>query len=634
MATSPDTVISSIMANAATMRTEASAALDAAVATITPPQDFNPEPYAYTGWQGYQVGVGAVPTFAGEHYIAPQKTFGTAPSVEPVPLSEFGAVPVLSAQNPGFTSPTDPAELETFNVPDPVTNDITIPTMPSALESIDVTPPTLSTIVVPTAPSVTLPEFTAEVPDTNIAAPTDFATQYAANYNTMSVAMRNSLNDALDAELVKLNPEYHTQMALLESKLATYINGGTALTEEVEQAIYNRARDKTNAEYLKSRDMIFVEGAARGFTIPSGAQMSSLANARQAAADNNARAAMDIAIKQAEMEQNNIQFAMTQSANLRAAILGTVMSWMGGMIQLNGQSMEYARDVMQAAIALYETMVKIVTARIEVYKAQAQVYEIELKSVLAVYDVYQAQIKALEAQVNIDRAKVDAFSAQMSAYGALANAYHAAIQGAAAAAQIERLKVDIYEAKVRTFGAKVASKQAEWQAFESKVRGEIAKMSAYETEVRAYSAEVQGFESSVQAYKTQVEAVSTKNEAAYKVFTAAVQAYVAEVQGASESSKAEITQFEATLGAYKAEQEAWQGANRINLESMLGEQRLAQAQYAMNADVVRGAATAYSSYTLQAASAMTQAAGVYGNMAGSAMAGVNGLAASVATSAA
>jgi len=622
-------IISTIMSNAASMRGEASAALGAAIATITPPENFNPDPYSYTGWYGYSVGIGEVPVYTGAPYLAPDKAFGSAPSVEPIPVTDYGITPILTAVNPGFTAPTEPAELDGFDVLDPVTDPITIPLLPGALESIDVTPPTLSVIVVPPVPSVTLPEFNAVVPDTTISAPTDFAAQYAANYASMSVSMRNSLNDAIDAELVKLNPEYHTQMALLESKLTTYINGGTALTEEVEQAIYNRARDKTNAEYLKTRDTIFTEGAARGFTIPGGAQFSSLALARQNAADNNARAAMDIAIKQAEMEQNNIQFAITQSANLRAAILGTVMSWMGGMIQLNGQSLEYARDVMQASIALYETMVKIVTARIEIYKAQAQVYEIELKAVLAVYDVYQAQIKALESQVNVDRAKVDAFSAQMAAYGALANAYQASIQGAAAAAQIEKLKVDIYEAKVRTFGAKVSAKQAEWQAFEAKVRGETAKLSAYETEVKAYSAEVQGFESTVQAYKTQVDAVSTKNEAAYKIYTAAVQAYVAEVQGASESAKAEIASFELTLDAWKAGQEAWQGANRINLESMLGEQRLAQSQYAMNADLVRSTASAYSAYTLQASSAIISAANVYGNMAGSAMAGVNGLAASV-----
>lgn len=633
MSSSSETM-AAVMSNATALQNSAASAISAAIATIIPPEPFTPEPYSYNGWQGYMTGIGDVPQYQGTQYTPPSPPSGGPPNTEDIPHEEYGEPPTSNAINPGIELPSTPAELDSFLSvvgPPPSIGDITVPVTPSALNSIDFTPPTLSAIVVPPAPSVVLPEFSATSPDTDIAPPTDFADDFAANYANMSVSMRNTLNNALDAELSKLNPEYHSQIARLEGKLTTYIDGGTALTPEVEQAIYNRGRDRVNAEYEKTRASIVAEGASLGFTIPGGAQYSALARARQAAADNNSRAAMEIAIKQAEMEQANIQFALTQSQNLRGVILSSVMAWLGNMAQINGQSLEYARNVMQAAVSLYETMVRIVTARIEVYKAEAQVYEVRLKAVLAVYDLYQAQIKALEAQVNVDRAKVDAFSAQMGAYGHLANAYQASIQGAMAQAQMEKIKVDIYEAMVRSYGAMVSAKQAEWQGYTAGVQGETAKVSAYETEVRAYGQEVQAYSVKVQAYKAKVEAVSAKNQAALGAYEASVRAYTATVQGESENSKAQVQSFESTISAWKAGMEAQGIADRVNLESILGEQRLAQSQYDMNTRVAIAAASTYSDYTFNVAKTVISASSILGNMAGSAMAGVTALGADIDT---
>jgi len=625
------TIIDSAMNNASNLSSAATSALGTALSSLKSPMTVGYGTLTVTN-PGASFSIGSAPAYTGLHYEAPAQTFGAAPVMELVPPSEYGEPPVLSAVNPGFSTPIIPAELHQLDATKPTLDSLYVPPAPDALYELNLIPPTLTNITVPPAPTVDLPEFMAATPDTTVLAPSDFAEKFAADYADMSVSMRNALDGAMDAHLLQINPEYHKQMAALEAKLSTYMSGGTALPVEVEQAIYNRARDKINGEYLKARDQIMKDGASRGFTIPGGAQYSALAQSRQSAADNNARAAMDIAIKQAEMEQTNIQFAITQSANLRTAVMQAMVSWFSNLIQLNGQSIEYAKSVLQAAIALYETMVKIAVARIEIYKAEAQVYEIRLKAVLAVYDVYLAEVKALEAQVNIDRARVDAFSAQANAYAALANAYKAVIDGVAAKANIEKLKVDIFHAEVQAFSAEVGAKQAEWQGFTAQVQGETAKLGAYETEVKAYSTEVQAYATQIQAYKTEVEAVTAKNEGAYRTYGAAVQAYTALVGGASEAVKAEVSAYSAEIQGYVALASAQEAAAKSRVAEYEATVRNQIGLYNTNAHIAVATMNGYNQYMTSAAQVAVSAAEVYASMAGSSLAGLNALAADIDTS--
>jgi hypothetical protein len=630
MANDASAIISNAIATAQDMREGAATAIDDALGRLSQYREPRTSDIPYMQiWSNFNLG--DAPEFHGQHYTPPNKDFGPRPELASNPERDYGEKPGLTAQQPLFIEPLRPSEMRPFGYTPPSLNGLTIPPAPAALSNLNFAPPKLADIAVPPAPSVHLPEFAAVAPDTDIEAPTDFEARFAANYASMSVSMRNSLDAAVDAHLSKINPEYHNQMATLEAKLSKYMAGGTALPIEVEQAIYNRARDKTNAEYLKSRDQIMKEGASRGFTIPGGAQYSALAQSRQAAADNNARAAMDIAIKQAEMEQQNIQFAVTQSANLRGVVLQAASSFLSSLVQINGQAVEYARDVLSAAIALYDTMVKIATARIEIYKAEAQVYEIRLRAVLAVYDVYQAEIKAIEAQVNVDQARVAAFTAQMNGYGALANAYKAVIDGVVAQAQVEKLKVDIFGAEVSSYSAEVGAKQAEWQGFIAQVQGESAKQQAYGEEVRAYAAEVEGYKTSVSAWAEEVRAVAAKNEGALKVYEAAVKAYIAQVQGASASAKAEVESFATTLQGYVAKANAEEARAKADIQAAAANQSALLAVRDANNKTLLATSSAYNSYMTNAASVAVNASNVYASMANSAMAGISSLGAVVET---
>lgn len=624
----PNTIITNAITMASTLNTAASSAVTNAMQGVSgswvvggdkePVLSIDPIDAA-------QLDIGSAPQYNGYHFVEPTAP-GSAPVLSVVPDINVGDAPVNTAVKPTYVDPQVPSPLAEFNGIAPIPQDLTVPPAPDALLNLNLTPPTLADVTVPTAPSVVLPVFDAVRPDVSLADPGDLAARFAHDYHAMAPEMTQALSGYMDAYISKINPEFHASMAALEARLQRYLAGGTALPPEAEDAIYNRGRDKVNDEYLRTRDSVYREGAQRGFTIPGGAQMNALMQARQAGADNNARLATEIVIKQAELEQNNIQFAVTQSANLRGVVLNAAQGYMGSLVQINGQAIEYARDIIQALVALYDARVKLATAQIEVYKAEAEVFGYRLKAVLAVYDLYQAQIAGIKAQVDVDVARVQAFSAQASAYGTLANAYRAIIEGVATKAQIEKIKADLFGAQVQAYSALVGAKQAEWQGFTAQVHGQEAKMNVYASEVRAYGEDVQAFQAKVQAKNVEVQAVTSKNESAARLYTAAVEAYRALVQGRSAAAEAEIRAFEGTLHAYVAEAQAKESKARVILTGQEANLRSAIELYRNETqNWIEKSKIDQAAIASRAQVAVT-GAGVYANMAAAAMSGLNSLA--------
>lgn len=568
--------------------------------------------------------------YSGERFHAPPAP-GAAPTNLPLPPVYTAAAPSNRAERPSFESPSAPSELAQFSGVAPTLSGISIPSAPDALSHLDITPPTLTTIVVPDAPSVVIPTFDVVRPDTDIAAPGDFTGQFRADFSEHGAVLRGALDSAVDAYMAKINPRFAEQMSAIETRLSKYLAGGSGLAPEVEDAIYARAAGKTNDEYLRVRDTAYAEGARRGFTMPAGSVFSAVMQARQGAADNNARAAMEIAIKQAELEQQNLQFAVTQSTNLRQMVIAAAQQWASNLVQINAQALQFANGVLQATVELYGIKVKIVQAKVEVYRAEAQVYEYRLKAVLAVYDAYQAHIKGLEAQVNVDVAKVQAFTAQANSYGALANAYKAVIEGVATKAQIEKLKVDAFGAEVQAYAARVGGKTAEWQGYKARVEGEVSKFEVYKAEVQAYAMELEAHKTNIESHAKNVEATATANESQMRSFAASVSAYTAQVQGQSAAVMAEINSYEATIKQWTANANAQEAQARVRLANVSAQNQTVIAAYGMNSQTAIANAQMNYKHMNDMAQVAISGAKVYEGMASSALAGMNSLAATVET---
>lgn len=552
---------------------------------------------------------------------------GAAPIYQDISAITLDAAPVLTAAEPAITMPTDPSQLAQFSGSAPsITTSFVFPNPPSELTNPLIAAPTLTEREEPTAPQVMLPVFGAVAPTDNTVAPTNLDTTFANAYASAAPSTITMVNGYVDAMLAQRNPQYATQMAAIEAQLTRYLAGGTGLNAAVENAIYARAQSKNDAEARRVRDAAYAEAAKRGFTLPSGALMSAQQTARQAGADNNAKAATEITVLQAEMEQKNLQFAVTTSTALRTAVLNATLSYMQNLGQINGQAIDYAKSVLSAVLEAYNTSVRAFTVKLEAYKTEAVVYETSLKASMAGIELYKAEIQALEALTQVDKTRVDVYRARIDSLTALSNVYRAQVEAVQGRASLEKLKLDLFQTQVQTYTAQVQGKNAEWQGYTAAINGQQAKAQIYATQVQAYSAQVQAYKADIEAKAEVVKAMAVTNDARARQYSATMQGYQAVVQARGlvanttlENQRQEVVAFQAqtqaAIGNAQVQNEFYKATSLVSIENA----KLAISTAFQSAEAKRA-------YSASLASLHTANAQIYGNLAGAALAGMNTLA--------
>ena len=568
-----------------------------------------------------------LPTFDPVPLDLPGENF-TASNFQDIPPLDPGKAPTFDAKLPTYTAPTAPAPLAEFKgVAPTIDTNIIFPNPPAALTAPLPTAPSFTARDAPIKPNTTLPAFTATAPTDLPTAPTNLDTTLANAYSGQVVSNMTMVNGYVDVMLAKYNPRYSEQMAAIETQLAKYLAGGTALNSTVEDAIYSRAREKNEVEAKRVRDAAYSEAASRGFTLPSGALTSAVARARQDAANNNAKTSTDIAIAQAEMEQKNLQFAVSTSASLRTTLLNTAMAYMSNLSTINGQALDYAKSILGAVIEIYNSALKAYNYKVEAFKAQVAQYETQLKFAMMGIEVYQQEIAALTALTGLDRAQVDVYRARIESLTSLTGVYRAQVEAVMGRVALEKARIDMFQGQVQAFGAQVQAKNAEWSGYNSQIEGQLGDVKVYQAQVSAYSAEVQGYSAAVSAGSETVRAAALTNDARAKQYAAEVSRYSAVVEARGKVASTELENQRQSVVAFQALAQAETSRAQVTNEyykatSMVGIEnaKLSIAAQVSSAEIAR----AYGGSLAQIHTAQAQ---IYGNLAGAAVAGMNTLAA-------
>jgi hypothetical protein len=552
----------------------------------------------------------------------------SAPLYQDIPAIEAGVTPLLTATPPTVNLPSTPAQLAAFLEAAPgIDTTITFPSPPSELMNPMISAPNLVDRVEPALPQVSLPVFDTITPVNDSVAPTDLKGTFSTAYRDASPATVTMVNGYVDAMLAKYNPRYSEQMGRIEAQLATYLNGGTGLNPSVENAIYERARDKNEAETRRVRNTAYKDAADRGFTLPPGALLSAVQQSRQAGADNNARASTEITVLQAEMEQKNLQFAVTTSASLRTTMLSASLSYMQNLVSINAQSLDYAKTILNAVIETYNTAVKAFGLKLDAYKAEAVVYETRLKSSMAGIELYQAEVKALEALTSVDRTKVDVYRARIDSLRAYAEVYKAQIEAVIGRTSLEKLKLEVFQVKVQAYTAQVQGKTAEFQGYTAAIEGETSKVKIFGAQVEAFNSQVQSFKANIEAKSEVVRAAAITNQARAAQYAATLAGYTAVVTARGEKARTQLENQRQTIVAFQAQVQAQVGLAQVQSEYYRAVSSVAikNAELRITAQVQGGESQrAYGASVAQLALGSAQ---VYGQLAGSAMSGMTSLSA-------
>lgn len=318
--------------------------------------------------------------------------------------------------------------------------------------------PDLTEIVIPEYEPITLEDFTDEVPEFTAAVP--------------------------NANIQWSEPTYQAQLAsAIQTKLAAMLAGGTGIDPVVEDAIWQRDRERLHAESTKSIDEAHNQWAARGFALPPGALLAQVAAAQKDSSDKVAALSRDVSIKQADLEQKNRQFAIEQGIVFEKLYVDI-------FLQVTQRSFEIAKETVTASISIFNAQVAAFNVEQQIFSARIERYKAKLQYALSQIDAYKARIDAERVKSEVNKNLIDSYDSKVKAYQSQVEAYRAVVQAATARAELQKNKVDIYRAQIEGRVAQIGAKKVEFDAYVARVQGEQAKVEIEKANAQAYSARV------------------------------------------------------------------------------------------------------------------------------------------------
>jgi hypothetical protein len=217
----------------------------------------------------------------------------------------------------------------------------------------------------PSEPEVTIPPFNPNV---------DLAGEFEQ-------AFENALAEFgpdFTAEASRFLNQYFPDFAgCLQSSVDDWIcntitNGGTGIPAAVESQIWARSREKEILETVRAKDALSAQWASRGFSMPSGVMSQQLMMLDQDAVSKNSTHNRDVAIKQIEVEIENIRFAVSEGIKLRLSIVSAMVDYMRAFMQ----PWELA---IQKAAALVDAKSRLWQSSATYYNALIAAAELQLK---------------------------------------------------------------------------------------------------------------------------------------------------------------------------------------------------------------------------------------------------------------
>lgn len=148
--------------------------------------------------------------------------------------------------------------------------------------------------------------------------------------------------------------------------------GGTGLNPAVEQQIWQRSRDRLTLEGARADSTTMLEFGRRGFALPTGVMTAQLQANRFEQLTKLQEQSRDIAIKQAEIEVENLKFAVDKAVSTRLQALASAADYIRAII--GGIEPSFRVVNLQA-----DAKAKMMAATADLYRARLQRDEIAMR---------------------------------------------------------------------------------------------------------------------------------------------------------------------------------------------------------------------------------------------------------------
>jgi len=449
------------------------------------------------------------------------RTVPTAPNISS-PTFDTNAItpPVFSAVSPDINLPSPPNPLTisapvkeftlNLNQDFPVSPDIVLPDVP-----------TFVSLNIPSAVPINLPTFSLDFPTSNgITVP------------------------GLTFSFIE-NPYSSLLLDKVKSELLSRLSGGTGLNPIVEQAIWDRGRDRESRASILAINSLLTDEASRGFTRPTGTAYSALEQLTQETQSKIIELSREVMIKQAELEQENIKTSIQQTIALEDILIREH----NVVLQRAFEVAKYTQDV---AIELFKVQVSRYTMEVEAYKAFSASYSAKVQAELSKIEIFKAQIEAEKLKGDINEQNVRLYLAQIEGVKSNVEIYKALVSTVSEKLRAEGLKIEAYKADVDAYSATIRAKSDEFSMYSEQVKGELAKTDVFESQVKAFTSRVQAYaaQADVQNNKAKVEV--DIQELNIKKYEASLEAFIKQVQADQQLYQSAVDIYKGEAAMYSA----------------------------------------------------------------------------------
>jgi hypothetical protein len=311
---------------------------------------------------------------------------------------------------------------------------------------------------------------------------------------------------------------------LVTAFLTTYSNGGSALGSVVESAIWERAQDRINDEYVAEYERVQNRWAGLGWMIPAGGMEASLKEVEARHQRALEQLNYEITAEQAKLAFEDYQRARESGVTLEGVFRNYKSAYWGRVL-------EAAKYTAENQIAVYMALVEQNRLLFEKYRVEAQVFETRLRASLVELDAFMKRLEAVKLQVEIRAQDVQLISVYLDALETAIKVYTGEIEAAKLISSLNRDTVQIFAERINAYVAQVNAYATEIDAWKKEVDAESVKADVYGKQVGAYASRVQAAKSSADIEIARADAIIKANQNEIGRLQALVSAYSARVQG-------------------------------------------------------------------------------------------------------
>ena len=428
---------------------------------------------------------------------------------------------------PNIPDPEFPSEPGSPNIAD-----VSIPVRPSF--DLPATP-SIQQITIPPAPSGQIPAFSYSMPINDLVPPV----------NTFNFTEQEYLSDLLDAIKLKVS--------------STIVNGGAGLGAEIEQAIWDRQRERDDKLIRDKMDDLVSEYSEKAYDLPTGALVGAVRKVLSDYTDSKIDAGRTMTIEQAKLALENYHIALQSGVQVETI-------WIAHHDNVQERSLNVQKAIVEIAVSIYSSEANNYNLKLRTVEIAREIYETEIKAQLQQLEYYRLQLESGKLTIEIQGLYVTLYRAQLEGLNALLGIYKTDMEAANLGLSAQKLKVDIFGKQIDAFSSRISAEATKYQAYKAKTEGELAKATAFEAKARGYTAYVQGQKTVSDIQIANLDVLLRGNDQKVREYEADITLYRAGYANAMERVKAAAEMFAADADIYKADLSKAEAEGRLEVE--------------------------------------------------------------------